>query len=180
MRPVRAAALLVLLGIWLGGTAFMWAVAIQTFSNAERIASTWGGLREGEQGVSSEGLRMALRYQASEVNRALFQGWGPVQLALAAACMGLAWSARPGWGLRILVLLVSAIAAAQTAWLVPETVRLGRMIDFSAPTALPEVRGAFWKLHGWYSTLDAVKIAALLMGSIAGCLNWSDYRVLPK
>ncbi len=180
MRPVRTAALLVLLGAWLGGSLFMWTVAIQTFANAERIASTWGGLREGEEGVSAEGLRMALRYQASEVNRALFRGWGPVQLALAAACLGLVWSAKLGWSLRIPVLLLSAVVVAQTAWLVPETVRLGRMIDFAAPTALPEVRGAFWKLHGWYSALDAGKVAVLLIGSIGGCLYWTDYRVIPK
>ena len=123
--------LLLLLGAWLGATLFMWMVATQNFAVVERIrASHSEGFAATVSKLSPEELRLVLRYQASEVNRLFFEGWGMIQPPLAVLVMLLAW--RSGSGRRVVA--VTAVMLLITVFLqvyvVPETVRLGRLLDF--------------------------------------------------
>lgn len=164
-----AALLLFLLGGWCGGTLFMWQTAIQNFAVAEAIAASDNeALRSALGEVADEGLRGALRFQASEVNRLFFEGWGWVQIPLAGACVVLAWIGRRGFAVPVLSACMLLIAVALAAYVVPETVRLGRMIDFASQGELPEVRSAFWTLHHTYTGLDMLKLGlGLAVGAMA-------------
>lgn len=164
------APLLVLLGAWIGCTLFMWQVAIQNFAVAESVSAAGGeDLRQVVGGLSAESLRTALRYQASEVNRLFFAGWGWMQLPLGVAILMLACFAGSGRAVQVLAAIMTAIALGLAVYVVPETVRLGRMIDFVPATALPEARNAFWTLHHAYTAADSLKLA---LGLVAVGLVW--------
>lgn len=166
--------LFLLLGAWLGATVFMWQTAIQNFTVAGRLEiSRDEGFRKVVGELPRPDLRAALRYQASEVNRLFFEGWGWVQIPLAAAAFGLAWLARAGWAVRILLGTMLAIAAVLAAYVVPETIRLGRLIDFAAAGAAAETRSMFWALHHSYTGLDMLKFG---LGLAAAALSLRPRR----
>lgn len=172
-RPVLL--LLFLLGAWSAGTVFMWQTAIKNFAVAESIvASGDEELSEAVGDLSEEGLRAALRYQASEVNRLFFRGWGWVQIPIAVGCLFLAWFLRCGRGAMALTGSMLVIAIFLAAYVVPETVRLGRMIDFAAEGALREVRDSFWTLHHTYTGLDMLKFV-MGLGTV-GLTCWAMPR----
>ena len=162
--------LLVLLGAWIGCTLFMWQVAIQNFAVAESVAAADSeDLREVIGDLSADRLRTALRYQSSEVNRLFFAGWGWMQLPLGAAVLLLACFADSGRSVQALAAIMTAIALGLAVYVVPETVRLGRMIDFVPEAALPEVHSEFWTLHHAYTAADSLKLA---LGVVAVALVW--------
>ncbi|MDE0102980.1 MAG: hypothetical protein OXN89_11420 [Bryobacterales bacterium] len=83
---MRRAELLLLfaLGAWSCGTVFMWQTAIRNFTIAEHVATAENdGVAEAAAGLQASSLREIARYQASEVNRLFFTGWGWAQPALA-------------------------------------------------------------------------------------------------
>ena len=150
--------LLFLLGAWAGCTLFMWQAAIQNFAVAERVAASGDlGLRAAVGDLSEEGLRAALRFQASEANRLFFSGWGWIQIPLAAAALFLAWHSRSGRAALVIIAAMFAIVIVLAAYVVPETVLLGRLIDFAPDSDLPDVRSRFWTLHHSYTGLDMLK-----------------------
>ncbi len=159
-----------LLGAWCAGTLFMWQTAIQNFAVAASVqASRDEGFREAAGAVSDDGLRLVLRHQASEVNRLFFRGWGWAQLPLGMLAVLLAWRGGGGWRVTGATGTMLAVSVVLTLYVVPETVRLGRMMDFAAESALPEVRSAFWTLHHAYTGLDALK---LLLGLASAIVVW--------
>ena len=164
-RPVLL--LLFLLGAWSCGTVFMWQTAIQNFSVAEAVASSdHEGLEAAVGGVAPDSLREVVRHQASEVNRLFFTGWAWVQLGLAALSFALAWVSRSGRALLVLVGAMLLITLGLAVYVVPETVRLGRMMDFAADGSQPQVEGMFWTLHHAYTSVDMLKFAMGLVAAV--------------
>lgn len=162
--------LLVLLGAWIGCTLFMWQVAIQNFAVAESVAAADSeDLRQVIGDLSADRLRTALRYQASEVNRLFFAGWGWIQLPLGTAVLLLACFANSGRSVQVLAAIMTAITLGLAVYVVPATVRLGRMIDFVPEASLPAVRSEFWTLHHAYTAADSLKLA---LGLVAIALVW--------
>lgn len=154
----RSLILCFLLGAWCAATLFMWQTAIRSFAVAERVQhSEEAGLQAAVDGLSDESLRRVLRYQASEVNRLFFRGWGWVQLPIAVAVCFLAWRSPGGRFVAYATGLMLAITVVLTAYAVPETIRLGRLMDFAGQDELPEVRSMFWTLHHSYTGLDMLK-----------------------
>lgn len=167
-RPVPL--LLFLLGAWSCGTLFMWQTAIQNFTVAEAVASSaHDGLAAAADGLEPGSLRILVRHQASEVNRLFFSGWGWAQLGLATLAFLLAWVGRCGRAVVMLVGAMLLITVALAVYVVPETVRLGRLMDFAADGSLPQVEGMFWKLHHAYTGVDMLKFA---MGLVAAVIVW--------
>lgn len=166
----RSTLLLVfLLGAWSGATVFMWQTAIQSFAVAERVAAVRNeGLQGVVEGIPPQDLRAVVRHQASEVNRLFFRGWGWIQIGLAAAGLVLAWMAQAGRVVQAGMAVMLAIVVGLAVYVVPETIRLGRMMDFAPDTALADVRSMFWSLHHSYTAVDMLK---LVMGlSVTGIL----------
>lgn len=161
--------LMFLLGAWSGGTIFMWQTAIQSFAVAERVASEpTEGLQGVVDGIPDGDFRAVVRYQASEVNRFFFRGWGWVQIGLAVAALVLAWLAQAGRVAQVGTAVMLVIVVGLAAYVVPETTRLGRMMDFAPDAALADVRSVFWSLHHSYTAADMLK---LVMGlSVIGIL----------
>lgn len=150
--------LLLLLGAWLGATVFMWMVATKNFAIVEQILATPAdGFAETVAALSPEELRLALRYQASEVNRLFFEGWGMIQPPLALVVMLLAWRSGGGRLLVALTAVMLLITVFLQLYVVPETVRLGRLLDFVPREPPPPEAGPFWRLHHTYTGLDMLK-----------------------
>jgi len=158
--------LLFLLGAWCAATLFMWTVATQNFAVVERLltepspefAATTAPL-------PSEALRLTLRHQASEVNRLFFDGWGWVQIPIAALVLWLAWRSGSGKLVVIFASIMLLIVLALQFHVVPETVRLGRILDFLPREPDPPEAAPFWRLHHAYTGLDMLKF--LLAGGAA-------------
>jgi hypothetical protein len=150
--------LLLLLGAWLGATLFMWLVATQNFAVVENILREHPhGFAETVSSLGAEPLRTVLRYQASETNRLFFEGWGLVQPPLGALALLLAWRSGAGrFSLAALGIMLLIVVAFQL-YVVPETVRLGRLLDFVPREPAPPEAAPFWRLHHTYTGLDMLK-----------------------
>jgi hypothetical protein len=118
----------------------------------ERLASVPPGFR-----------REALRHLASEVNRALFRGFGLAQSAVGLTLLGFVWAGegRP----RILAGLSLGIVLIQIV-LGREITSLGRVIDCVPRPLAPDVGRRFGLLHAAFVLLDFAK-AGLLTGVAA-------------
>jgi hypothetical protein len=150
--------LLFLLGAWMGATVFMWMVATQNFAVVEQIlAGPPEGFAAAVSSLSPEDLRLALRYQASEVNRLFFEGWGMLQPPLAVLVMLLAWRSGSSRLIVALIALMLLVTVFLQLYVAPETVRLGRLLDFVPREPPPPEAAPFWRLHHTYTGLDMLK-----------------------
>ncbi len=159
--------LVFLLGVWCGATVFMWQVAVGSFTVANALAESDNpGFITAVEGVPAENLRAAVRYQASEVNRLFFNRWGWAQILLAAPAVFLAWRLRNRLALAA-VGAMTALTLFLQLYVVPETIRLGRTIDFVREGEAAAASEMFWTLHHAYTGLDMAKfvlgIAAAVM-----------------
>jgi hypothetical protein len=150
--------LMLVLGVWLGATVFMWMVATQNFAAVERILSAPSReFAATASALSPEQLRLVLRYQASEVNRFFFEGWGMLQPPLAVVALWLAWRSGADRWIVGAVAVMLLIAVFLQLYVVPETVRLGRLLDFVPREPPPPAATPFWRLHHTYTGLDMLK-----------------------
>lgn len=162
----RRTALAFVLGGWAVGTLFMWVVATQNFSVVDRILSAPPTAIDSMAAPLEEGhLREVLRYEASELNRLYFGRWGLVQLPIALAAIALAWSG--GRRLLIATLLLAVIACGLEFYVVPETIHIGRQIDFQPREPSTPLQDQFWRLHHTYTGVDMLKFLTLMGCSIA-------------
>lgn len=149
--------LVFLLGAWSGGTLFMWSVAMQNFRVVNNVLEAdHADVRQAASSLEPGGLRLLLRYQASEVNRLFFDRWGLVQLLIAAMVMILAWK-QDGRFIPAAAVVMLLICLAFQFYVVPETIRLGRIIDFLPREPAPPEAASFWRLHHAYTGLDMLK-----------------------
>lgn len=158
-----------LLGAWMAGTLFMWSLAMQNFRLVDRLLESPGAEVSRRAAPLAPGdARLLMRYQASESNRLFFARWGWTQLALALLFAWLAFRWTADRTVRIAALLMLLIAAGLQFAVVPETVRLGRLLDFAAREPAPPEAAPFWRLHHAYTALDLAKF--LLAGLSAARL----------
>ena len=146
----------------------MWTVATQNFAVVEQILEAHPeGFALAVSELTPEQLRLALRHQASEVNRLFFEGWGMVQPPLAVVILLLAW--RSGSGRMVVGALAAMLLITVFLQLnvVPETVRLGRALDFLPREPPPPEAAPFWRLHHTYTGLDMLKF---VLGLAVGLL----------
>lgn len=150
--------LLFVLGIWCGCSVFMWMVATQNFAVAKALQEApAAGFTETTSGLDAEAIRLATRHQAGEVNRLFFNGWGMVQIPIALIALGLAWSSKSGRAVLVMVGVMAVIVVAFQLYVVPETIRLGRVMDFVPRDPPPPEDALFWTLHHTYTGFDMFK-----------------------
>jgi len=158
-------ALLFLLGVWCGASLFMWMVATQNFRVVDNVLQAppheFAALAEE---LEAEDVRLLMRHQASEVNRRFFYGWGAVQVPLAMIVVLLMWRARAGKLPFAAAIVLLLIVFGLQVYVVPETIRLGRMLDFAQRVPPPPQESKFWTLHHTYTALDMLKFL-LALGS---------------
>lgn len=167
MHTRRLASLV--LGGWLAGILFMMVVATFNFQVVNRVLE--GPPKPARLQIDSlgkDGARMLLRYQASETNRALFDGWEWAQLGLGFLLAATLLFATNGNRLAMTLSLSMLALVAVMHWLLtPEITALGRVIDYVSPRLPSEHRESFWRYHRVYAALEIVK---LLLG--AGLALW--------
>ena len=96
------------------------------------------------------------------------RGWGWVQLPIALLAVALAWKLKAGRFVSVAVGAMLLITLFLQFYVVPETVRLGRLIDFIEEGELAAETSFFWTLHHSYTALDMLKF--LLALATAGVL----------
>ena len=163
----RRISLAFLLGAWCAGTLFMWFVAVENFRVVDGILMSKNPeLAEVTEAITDHQLRLTLRHQASEVNRLFFDGWGKVQLPLAAGVFLLAWRGRFGKFVNVSTIAMLILVGVLQLWVVPETIRLGRILDFLAGDPAPPEAALFWTLHHTYTGLDMLKFLLALASGV--------------
>lgn len=159
----RRTALAFILGLWAAGTLFMWFVATQNFATVDRIlAAPPEQFQSMTAGLDPAHAREVLRYEASELNRLYFDRWGYAQALLAIIAVALAW--KGGRRLRAGIIVAAVIAIGLQLYVVPETIRIGRNIDFQPRAPESAEQAQFWRLHHAYTGLDMLKFL-----TVAGC-----------
>jgi hypothetical protein len=151
---------LLLAGAWLGALVLSWFVATTNFRVVDRVLASpvRPEIEERLASVPVGARREVLRHLASEVNRALFRGFGLAQLAIGLAVVGLVWAV--AGRARILVVLAFGIVLIQIV-LGREIASLGRAIDFVPRPLAPDVGRRFGLLHAAFVLLDFAKAGLL-------------------
>ena len=163
----RKTLLAFLLGAWCAATLFMWFVATQNFRVVDSIlVSENSALSRVTEAMTEDQLRLTMRHQASEVNRLFFDGWGTVQLPLAGVALLLAWRSRLGKFVTASAVAMLLIVGVLQFWVVPETIRLGRILDFLPRDPAPPEAAPFWTLHHTYTGLDSLKFLLALASAV--------------
>jgi len=155
----RRTLMALVLGAWMAGTLFMWGVATQNFRLVDRILAAppepWS---ERARFLPPQDVRLLMRHQASEVNRLFFERWGWAQIGLGILFAGLVFSAPSDRWLRLSAVAMLGIALGLQFGVVPETVRLGRLLDFAPRDPAPPEWAPFWRLHAAYTGLDGTRL----------------------
>ena len=151
-----------ILSAWIMSTLCMWFAATQSFGTVDRMMkSPAPQLAQISKPLGEESTRIVLRHAASEINRSLFWGYGVLQIVAGVILCLLVWKRKPRSHIDVgvvttMLILVVILTAVITPWLVS----LGRSIDFLPRNPPPTVMPRFWALHGTFTGLDALKLAA--------------------
>ncbi len=149
------------MGAWLAGTIFVSVVATENFYTIDRLlaaspSSTFHSLT-GQLGQTES--RDLLRYLSSELNRLYFQAWNVAQLGVGLLVLWLLARqrvpAKARWTVGAMLAVVVMLAV-----LTPAITALGRSLDFVPRDPAPAGMGRFWILHGAYTVLEGVLLAA--------------------
>ncbi len=164
MTRVQAVAI-ALLSVSVGWTLLVWFMAGRSFSSVERVLKKpTPAFQETTQALTPEQTRGALRYLASEINRAMFRAYGWGQTLLAAAVFLLLWRWAPAdkfsWILAGVILVLALILALG---ITPLLISIGRHLDFVPREPPPPGFRRFWMLHGAFTALDGAKLIAALV-----------------
>ena len=151
-----------LLGVWLGGTVFMWFAATRTFRTVDRVLnSPTPQFTAATQPLGHDATRVVLRHLASEINRTLFVAYGVAQILLSLVLFFLIWRQTPRDTLAVVLAgVMMALVCLLTGVITPQIIALGRSIDFLPRNPEPAVMPRFWMLHGAFTGLDGAKLLA--------------------
>ncbi|PYV15682.1 MAG: hypothetical protein DMG21_14245 [Acidobacteria bacterium] len=148
-----------LLGIWLGGTVFMFFVAGASFATVERILrNPTPGLAQAAKPLEAGETRPLFRYFAAELNRRVFAayGWGQVVVGTILLWFLSRQSPLDAVSLALAGALLS-IAVILGLVVTPQMSELGRALDFVSRNPPPPGLAHFQSLHRTYTTLDTTK-----------------------
>ncbi|MBI3680093.1 MAG: hypothetical protein HY235_06815 [Acidobacteria bacterium] len=156
---------MLILGVWIGLTIAMSVVAIQNFRGVDRLLEgpapqTYLLMLR----IGSEGARIFLRYQISELNRFFFDWYGTAQVVLALSLgLSLLFATNGKKVIMSLSLALLIIVVLQKVYLTPEITLLGRQLDFVPPSVPLPARSRFWAFHTAFSVSEVLKVALFLV-----------------
>src|SRR5436190_6741390 len=153
-----------LLGLWIGASLFMGTVAAVSFRSVDRLlASPQPEVAAEIKVVGAEKMRALLRHEAGEFNRALFEGWGVVQIALSLLLFGiLLFGTKEGKFVLSVSLLLVIVTAGMHLLVTPNIVAYGRGLDFQPPDKEIGLRERVKVFHNTYSSLEIVKLSGIV------------------
>lgn len=109
--------------------------------------------------LGAEKMRVLARYQAAEFNRALFEGWGLVQILIGLLIFGiLLFGTKEGKFILSLSLFMALLSAGMHLLVTPSIVGYGRSLDFVSIDKEPELRNRVKAFHNAYSALEGIKL----------------------
>lgn len=167
--PGNGTPLAFLLGIWLGGSLYMWGVAIYNFSGIEHSFEQNPRLAEraGFDPADEEARKTSLIWvHSSELNRAFFNSWGHVQLLLGVLAILSVCIFRQGPSALLLVLVALLISVYTSFSLNPEITTLGRQLDFVPRDPPPPVLAEFNEKHAHSRVVDTVRVLAIFLAAV--------------
>lgn len=167
---MRLRALLILvLGLWLGGSLVIGGVVSYNFSGFPDLFERNPALaaQAGFDPADAVAKKTSLLWvHASELNRVFFEAWNRTQLVLGVLALALALLIRAG---RLVVALL-ALAAVLVAWvhlgIEPQVVELGRQLDFLPRTPPPPQVEPFQRLHGLYFGAELARLALVAFATL--------------
>jgi hypothetical protein len=168
MHVSRIACLL--LGAWIGGSMFMYAVATQNFRSVERtLEIDEPGGREAVKLLGGpDAARAFLRFHVGEQNRFYFVGWEYVQLGIGLALvLLLLFGDHYRKRLVVVSVLMLAIVGVMRFTVTPSITSLGRELDFLPAAVESPIRNQFRAWHSAYAVLEVTK---LVFGGILAIL----------
>jgi len=154
-----------LLGLWLGGSIIVGAVAAFNFGGFDEMFQRNPNLAaHAGFSVSDEAAKKAslLWVHASELNRVFFERWNRTQLVLGTVTVLLALRIRAGRTVTALLLSTLVLVALLHLLAEPRIVELGRQLDFAPRVPSPAGLAEFQQLHGIYFGMEALRL--LLLG----------------
>lgn len=153
-----------LLGMWVGASLFMAAVAAFSFRLVnELLLNPVSEMAPYLKVLGAEKLRLLTRYQASEFNRNLFEGWGLTQILLGLLIFGiLLFGTKEGKLILSISLFMVLLSTGMHLLLTPSIIGYGRSLDFVSIDKEPALRNRVQVFHNTYSTLEGIKILCAL------------------
>jgi hypothetical protein len=144
-------------GFWLGLLVASWVTASVTFRTAAEIfgPESRRELTETLASTPDPQRRQAMRFMASEVNRAMFARRYAAELVLGVCLLALVLRGGAPWG----AAAAAAAVLVLQAGLHGPILEIGRSVDFLPRPLPPEIGARFSRLHGAYVLLDFGKAA---------------------
>lgn len=159
-----------LLGMWVGASLFMAAVAAFSFRLVNQlIVNPAPELAPVFKLLGSDKMRLLARHQAAEFNRALFEGWGLTQIILGLVIFGvILFGTKEGKFTLSLSLFMVLLVTGMHLGITPSIVGYGRSLDFLAPDKEVTLRQQVQFLHTTYSSLEVIKLlcAVVMLGML--------------
>jgi hypothetical protein len=166
---MRARALLILvLGLWLGGSLVVGAVTSYNFAGFADLFERNPALaaQAGFDPADMESRKTSLLWvHASELNRVFFDYWNRTQLVLGALALVLGLLSRSGRLVPALLFLALLLVALVHFGIEPQVVELGRQLDFAPRTPAPPQVGPFQRLHGLYFGAELLRLALVALAT---------------
>lgn len=153
-----------LLGAWIAGSLFMYAVATQNFRSVERtIERDEPGSREAIHLLGGpEMTRVFLRHHVGEQNRFYFVAWEHAQLVLGLALLLLlVFASHQRKRVIAICALMLLLVAVMRFSVTPSIIALGRELDFLPAGQDSVIRNQF---KAWHSAYAALEVAKLVLG----------------
>jgi hypothetical protein len=144
-----------LIGLWLGA---MIAVALIAASNFrivnQMLTNPQPELAAYLKIIGPDRMRMLFRHEAGEVNRALFEAWGLVQILITLLLFGLLlFGTKVGRVVLGMSLFTIILSTVMHLAITPSIVGYGRSLDFVGPDREPALRQRVQAFHSAYSTM---------------------------
>ncbi len=153
-----------LLGAWIGASLLVAFAAAYNFRVVNDMFVTPQPELVGFiKAIGPEKLRLLFRHEAAEFNRAIFEAWGFIQIAISLLVFGtLLFGTKEGKFILGVSLVMVLLVTGMHLLITPSIVGYGRSLDFAPADKEYAMRQRVNAFHQAYTTLESIK----LVGSV--------------